>query len=97
MEPAQEWIGKVLENRRNFRHVAFAWQGSVTPLVIPHVLAVGLIATVICVLAWLEECLFQVKLGLEIAPVELADAALGLLLILRTNGGYDRWWEARKL
>jgi putative membrane protein len=29
--------------------------------------------------------------------VELAGGALGLLLILRTNAGYDRWWEGRKL
>jgi ion channel-forming bestrophin family protein len=27
----------------------------------------------------------------------LVGAALGLLLVLRTNAGYDRWWEARKL
>jgi putative membrane protein len=44
-----------------------------------------------------EERLYQVKIGLEIAPFEIAGAALGLLLILRTNAGYDRWWEARKL
>ena len=24
-------------------------------------------------------------------------AALGALLVLRTNAGYERWWEARKL
>ena len=64
---------------------------------IPYVLAFGLIATAICVVAWLEERLYQVKIGLEIAPFEIAGAALGLLLILRTNAGYDRWWEARKL
>lgn len=87
----------VFENRRNFWRVAFAWEGSVTPLVIPHVLAFGLFATVVCLVAWLGETLYQVKIGLEIAPFEIAGAALGLLLILRTNGGYDRWWEARKL
>lgn len=32
-----------------------------------------------------------------VAPYELIGAALGLLLVLRTNGGYERWWEARKL
>ncbi len=87
----------VFQDRRYFWREAFAWQGSVTPLVIPYVLAFGLIATAICVLEWLEERLYHVKIGLEIAPFEIAGAALGLLLILRTNAGYDRWWEARKL
>ncbi len=87
----------VFEDRRRFWRESFAWQGSVTPLVIPYILAFGLIATVICIAAWLEEHFFEVKLGLEIAPFEIAGAALGLLLILRTNAGYDRWWEARKL
>ena len=32
----------VFEGRRNFWREAFAWQGSVTPLVIPYVLAFGL-------------------------------------------------------
>ena len=85
------------QDRRGFWCEAFAWQGSITPLVIPHVLAFGLIATAICILAWLAERLYQVKVELEIAPFEFAGVALGLLLILRTNAGYDRWWEARKL
>ena len=40
---------------------------------------------------------FGKSLGMEVAPYEVAGAALGLLLVLRTNSGYDRWWEARKL
>ena len=87
----------VFEDRRKFWREAFAWQGSVTPLVLPNVLVFGLVATLICVLAWLVEYLFEVHIGLEIAPFEIAGAVLGLLLILRTNTGYDRWWEARKL
>ena len=39
----------------------------------------------------------DVRIGLELVPFEIFGAALGLLLILRTNAGYDRWWEARKL
>ncbi len=30
-------------------------------------------------------------------PVQFTAAFLALLLVLRTNGGYERWWEARKL
>lgn len=87
----------VFQDARNFWREAFAWQGSITPLVIPYVLAFGLIATVVCGVAHLVELYYAVNIGLEIAPFEIAGAALGLLLVLRTNAGYDRWWEARKL
>ena len=84
-------------DRPNFWRQAFALEGSVTPRVLADVLLVGAIATAVCVLAWLFERGFHVRLSLEVAPFEIAGAALGLLLILRTNAGYDRWWEARKL
>lgn len=87
----------VFQDSRGFWREAFAWQGSVTPLVIPHVLVIGLVATAICLMDWLVESQFDVRIGLEVAPFEFAGVALGLLLILRTNTGYDRWWEARKL
>jgi len=87
----------VFQDRRGFWSQAFALQGSITPLVIPYVVAFGAIATAVYVLAWLLKRQWQITIGLEIAPFEIAGAALGLLLILRTNAGYDRWWEARKL
>jgi putative membrane protein len=87
----------VFQDRRGFWREAFAWHGSITPLVIPYVLWFGFFATLVCIVAYLEERFYQVDIGLEIAPFEIAGAALGLLLILRTNAGYDRWWEARKL
>lgn len=71
---------------------AFTWQGAVTPLVMPRVLLFGLygllVGLVHRVLGWS---------GLESGPVEFTAAFLALLLVLRTNAGYDRWWEARKL
>jgi putative membrane protein len=33
----------------------------------------------------------------EVAPYELIGATLAVLLMLRTNTGYDRWYEGRKL
>lgn len=84
-------------SRTGFWREAFAFQGSVTPYVLPRVFVFGLVATVIVVLSWLLENLCNWKISLEVAPYEIAGAALGLLLILRTNAGYDRWWEARKL
>jgi len=40
------------------------------------------------------------KIPLELrakTPYEIAGAALELLLVLRTNAGYDAGWEARRL
>lgn len=84
-------------DRNRFWRDACAIQGSVTPLVLSTVVSMGLLATAICAVSWLGEELWQLRLGLEVAPYEIAGAALGLLLILRTNAGYDRWWEARRL
>jgi putative membrane protein len=69
----------------------------VTPRVIVHVLGFGLIAAVVTLAAGFAEETLGMRLGLAVAPYEIAGAALGLLLVLRTNAGYDRWWEARKL
>src|SRR5262249_40670971 len=83
--------------RQHFWREAFALQGSITPLVLPHVLTFGLIAAAVGAAAMLVQWQYGVQIGLEVAPFELAGAALGLLLITRTNAGYDRWWEGRKL
>jgi putative membrane protein len=40
---------------------------------------------------------YHINLAVGVTPYEVAGVALGLLLVLRTNAGYDRWWEARKL
>lgn len=76
---------------------ALELQGSITPHVLPNVLFMGAVASVICFFENLVTELFHTHLAVEVAPYELTGAALGLLLVLRTNSGYDRWWEARKL
>ncbi len=81
----------------SFWREALALHGSVTPRVLGPVLAFGLIAAVVTLAADLIEDVTSARLGLAVAPYEIAGAALGLLLVLRTNAGYDRWWEARKL
>ena len=37
------------------------------------------------------------SLHVDVAPYEVAGAVVGLMMVLRTNAGYDRWWEGRKL
>jgi putative membrane protein len=83
--------------RHGFWREAFALYGSTTSRVMPQVLAFGLIATGLCLATWLVERLLAVRIALEVHPFEIAAGVLGLVLVLRTNAGYERWWEARKL
>jgi ion channel-forming bestrophin family protein len=76
---------------------ALALRGSITPHVMPNVVFVGLLSCLLCFTALVAEVHYGVKIALPVAPYEYIGAALGLLLVLRTNSGYDRWWEARKL
>jgi putative membrane protein len=91
-----KWWSEAMD-RNGFWRDSFALKGSIITQVFPLILTFGLISAVICVLDWMVERAFDVQIGLEVAPHEIAGAALGLMLILRTNAGYDRWWEARKL
>ncbi len=52
----------------------------------------------VALVAWMVERLtpFTIFSG-GIVPLEFGGAALGVLLALRINAGYDRWWEARRL
>jgi ion channel-forming bestrophin family protein len=79
---------------RRFWRDAFTFQGSATPQVLRRVLKFTLFAVVLCIV---NASFPHHDLGIEVAPYEFAGAALGLLLVLRTNAGYDRWWEGRKL
>jgi ion channel-forming bestrophin family protein len=83
--------------RDSFWREAIALHGSVTLRVMPHVVAFGVLATLIEVLVLSAEAYLGIRLGLPVAPYEIAGALVGLLLVLRNNSGYDRWWEGRKL
>lgn len=80
-------------NRHDFWIEVFAVQGSVTPFVIRRITFFGVFAT----LVWLGSTRLAVETGLGVAPYEIVGAVLALLLVHRTNAGYDRWYEARKL
>ncbi|MBY0372214.1 hypothetical protein K2X33_16150 [bacterium] len=77
---------------KNFFRTATAWQGSVTPQVLPRVAVTALYSLAI---VWLSK-LFP-RFSIDITPFEFSGAALGLLLVQRMNSGMDRWWEARKM
>jgi putative membrane protein len=71
----------------------FALRGSVTPYVARRVLVFGIVALVI----FYVEHTTRLQLPSDLGPYEVAGAVLGLLLVFRTNAGYDRWYEGRKL
>lgn len=71
---------------------ALAWRGSVTPRILFGVI-VATCYTLI--LGWLDCNVYKFPHP-DITPFEYTGAVLGLVLVFRTNAGYDRWWEARK-
>ena len=80
---------------KSFWIEAFAWRGAVSVRVLPTTIAFGAFATLIYLIhAYVYD---ESSLAIEVGPHEVAGALLGLLLVMRTNAGYDRWWEARKL
>lgn len=78
--------------KRNFWRDVWAFRGDVTATVMPRVLVFGVLSLFVMIGRHRVGAL-----SLEVGPVELAGGALVLLIVLRTNAGYDRWWEGRKL
>ncbi len=80
-----------------FWREAIAIRGSVLPMVLPYVVIFGVIATILREISRYLESEHQIKISLEVTLYEIIGAALGFILVLRTNAGYDRWYEGRKL
>lgn len=79
--------------REGFWTEVFRLNGSVTPYVAGRLLSFTAFGALIYALfEWLH-----IKNGLATAHYEYIGVVLALLLVLRTNAGYDRWWEARKI
>ena len=82
-EPERFWteIGKI--------------DGSAVPYVFRRTLVFGFIA----LLVWIVEVTPSLphpkfnSIAIPMAPYEVLGVALGALLVLRTNAGYERWWE----
>src|SRR5581483_1608100 len=77
----------------DFWRDVFRFSGTAGRLVWGRLLVFGGLAGLI----WLVESTTETSIAIDLTPYEVAGAALSLLLVLRTNAGYDRWWEARKL
>ncbi|MEG4989001.1 bestrophin family ion channel [Microcoleus sp. BR0-C5] len=72
-------------------HLAFTLRGSVIPAVLPRVILVGIFGLIITVLYTQGVPLFLPKLEILIPSI-----LLGLLLVFRTNTGYERFWLGRQ-
>jgi ion channel-forming bestrophin family protein len=78
-------------DRRHWHRHLFTIKGSVLPYIFPRVIFFGLISAGE---TWLV--LFEHWKPFPLAPFTVLGIALGLLLTLRTNASYDRFWEGRK-
>jgi ion channel-forming bestrophin family protein len=79
--------------RRDFWREVMSLTGSVTPYVMKRVAVFGLWGAAV----WWVANYTHVHTGLGVAPYEIIGVVLALVLVLRTNSGYDRWYEGRKL
>ncbi|QDU96417.1 bestrophin family ion channel [Lignipirellula cremea] len=73
--------------RQDFWEEVFKLQGSITPYVTGRVIVFCLIATA----AWVVYQYAEYHSGIAVAPCEIVGVVLALLLVQRTNAGYDRW------
>jgi putative membrane protein len=75
-----------------FWRQAFAYRGSATPRSFPRTLVFGAIAVLVVLLNRRFPAL-----AIPVGPIEVSGAVVAVILVLRTNAGYERWWEGRKL
>jgi ion channel-forming bestrophin family protein len=73
----------------------FDWGGPGDDKVTLRVISFAIFAELVWFIDWVTPV--EIDLGVAVAPYEFAGTILGALLVLRTNSGLERWWEARKL
>lgn len=82
-----------MDQPRRFWSEVFTLRNSVTPGIKWRIAIFGVMAG--CV--WVMGTYTGMIPTSEIAPYELIGVTLAVLLMIRTNSGYDRWYEGRKL
>ena len=76
-----------------FIQTATSIASSVLKKLIPSMITLGLWSILVVVIDMFVYRFPKVS----ITPTELFGAAIGILIVFRTNAGHDRWWEARKV
>jgi ion channel-forming bestrophin family protein len=85
---------KLLQRPERFWTEISQVEGSAAPYVLRRTLIFGAIALLV---TFIEKHPSFPNVAIPFTPYEVLGAALGALLVFRTNAGYERWWEARKL
>ena len=83
----------MIDDNKNWLHLAFRVSGSVIPAILPRVIFCTLFGVVLSLL-------YNLGIALPTRILDnffIPDLVLGLLLVFRTNTAYDRFWEGRKL
>ena len=81
------------DEANNFLQGALMWRGSVTPRIMPMLLFLCLYPLSLVIL----DQYWRPLPSLDVTPFEYTGVVLGMVLVFRTNAGYERWGEARKL
>jgi putative membrane protein len=76
-------------------NLAFKFQGSVAPIILPRVLIFAGFAFGVSLFHYYEPQISLKVLG-DLTNNVVFNLVLGLLLVFRTNTAYDRYWEGRK-
>jgi ion channel-forming bestrophin family protein len=76
----------------NFFRSALSWKEAITPKILKRVFISAAYAVSI-MLVFRDQPISPFDLG----PLEISGGVLAVLVVLRTNAGHDRWWEARRL
>lgn len=76
-------------------NLAFKFQGSVAPVILPRVLIFAGFAFGVSLFHYYEPQISLKVLG-DLTNNVVFNLVLGLLLVFRTNTAYDRYWEGRK-
>ncbi|PZV12244.1 MAG: hypothetical protein DCF20_17840 [Pseudanabaena sp.] len=76
-------------------NLAFKFQGSVAPIILPRVLIFAGFAFGVSLFHYYEPQI-SLKMFGDLTNNVVFNLVLGLLLVFRTNTAYDRYWEGRK-
>jgi ion channel-forming bestrophin family protein len=85
----------IIRPRPHGWQLLYILRGSIVPAIAPKVLAIGVLAVLVCAFAgyWHPGA----GQGLAVVPFSLLGLVLSIFLSFRNNACHERWWEGRRL
>src|SRR5574344_2826560 len=85
----------IIRPRPHGWQLLYILRGSIVPAIAPKVLAIGVLAVLVCAFAgyWRPGA----GQGLAVVPFSLLGLVLSIFLSFRNNACHERWWEGRRL